>query len=152
MTRYESEDTDRLSFDYHCDSCGEVVTLGENESLPDGWLWVGIESDSGTTGHVCPSCRYLGAEQYLTEQYLKIQVGQDFDAETWHDVKQHFNAGELLTAEIETGNEGEAVLIWTFDLDKAHARKLAVMLEMVAGLGKPQTGLDMKPSKRELWE
>ncbi len=151
MTRYENLETEPLSFDYHCDSCGEVVTLGENESLPDGWLWVGIESDSGTTGHVCPSCRYLGAEQYLTEQYLKIQVRQNFDPEIWHDVKERFNTEELDLANVTVGKESEAVLVWTFELDKIHARKLAVMLEIVAGLGKPQGGLDMEPSKRELW-
>lgn len=143
-------------YDISCDLCEAVIgterpnAMGTpTNNLSDGVITI-------TTGvndiDICESCRYAGAEQHLTKQHLKIQVGQDFDAETWHNVKQHFNAGELLTAEIEVGDESEAVLVWTFDLDKAHARKLAVMLEMVAGLGKPQTGLDMKPSKREMFK
>lgn len=71
VTRYENTDAKTLSFDYICDLCGEPVTLKEDESLPDGWLWVGIESDSGTTGHVCPSCRYAGAVDKDTITRLK---------------------------------------------------------------------------------
>lgn len=61
LTRYEDISKDELAFEYVCDLCGETVTLKEEESLPDGWLWVGVESDKGSTGHVCPSCRYAGA-------------------------------------------------------------------------------------------
>ena len=83
---------------------------------------------------------------------MKITIGQDFDAYMWDTVKEHWTPEELAHAqEIRVGKEGEAVLIWTFELDKATARRLAVMLEIVAGLGNPQGGLDMKPSRRELF-
>lgn len=52
---------------------------------------------------------------------------------------------------IKESPSGEAVLIWTFDLSMSDAQTLAVMLEHVASLGNPQTGLDMTPSKRELF-
>lgn len=83
---------------------------------------------------------------------MKITIGQDFDAYVWDTVKEHWTPEELKHAEIQEGEQGEAVLIWTFELDKASARKLAVMLEIVAGLGNPQGGLDMKPSRRELFK
>lgn len=82
---------------------------------------------------------------------MKITIGQDFDAYVWDNVKEHWTPEELKHAEIQEGEQGEAVLIWTFELDKATARRLAVMLEIVAGLGNPQGGLDMKPSRRELF-
>lgn len=83
---------------------------------------------------------------------MKITIGQDFDAYVWDTVKEQWSKEELAQAqEIRVGEQGEAVLIWTFELDKATARRLAVMLEIVAGLGNPHGGLDMKPSKRELF-
>lgn len=82
---------------------------------------------------------------------MEITIGQQYDPEIWETVKEHFNQEELDLAVIEEHPDGEALLIWTFKLHKDDARRLAVMLEMVAGLGNPQTGLDMKPSKRELW-
>lgn len=59
-----------LFFEYVCDLCSKTIQLAEGEDLPNGWLWVGIESDSGSTGHVCPSCRYFGA----VDDPVKIKV------------------------------------------------------------------------------
>ena len=71
MTRYSDHSggmDGTLFFEYVCDLCGETIQLAEGESLPDGWLWVGVEKGKQFNGHVCPSCRYLGAEQYLAAQ------------------------------------------------------------------------------------
>lgn len=80
---------------------------------------------------------------------MKVRIQQQYDAEIWQDMKAHYEA-ELWLCQITEYPNGEAVLVWTFELDKAGARRLGVMLEMVAGLGNPQTGLDMKPTKAEL--
>lgn len=53
-------------FEYHCDQCDKTIQLAEGEDLPNGWLWVGVEKDNPSTGHVCPSCRYAGAVDVVT--------------------------------------------------------------------------------------
>jgi hypothetical protein len=83
---------------------------------------------------------------------MEIQITQRYEPETWDNVKEHFSTEELDLALVQEDQDGGALLIWIFRPDKTDARKLAVMLEMIAGLGNPQGGLDMKPSKRELFK
>jgi len=82
---------------------------------------------------------------------MKVTITQAYDPEIWEDVKPNLDLIDLGRTTIKESPSGEAVLIWTFELSKPDAQTLAVMLEHVAALGNPQTGLDMEPSKRELW-
>lgn len=83
---------------------------------------------------------------------MKVRITQYYDPEIWEDtVKPHLSEREMWRTVIkENPVSKDASLSWSFDMTKADARRLAVMLEMVAGLGNPQTGLDMTPTKAEL--
>lgn len=72
----EAQALTRYGEEYVCDLCGETVTREHGAPLPDNWLWVGVERDKETTGHVCPSCRYSGAGHYIAgRQYAGNRIG-----------------------------------------------------------------------------
>lgn len=84
---------------------------------------------------------------------MKVRITQSYNPEIWEDtIKPSLTDREVRRTVINESPSGDVTLSWSFDMTKASARRLGVMLELVASLGNPQTGLDMTPSWRELFK
>jgi hypothetical protein len=81
---------------------------------------------------------------------IKVRITQYFDAEVWQSIADLYSKEDLLLCNIEQHQDGDATLTFNFEMPFVEARRLAVLLQMTAALGDPQTGLDMLPSRNTL--